>query len=57
MIEINYDMEWIPLKNVKGVSGFFTGTVDEINPWCGGICSHSYHWACLLHSILGSTTQ
>jgi len=29
MIEINFGMEWIPLKNVKGVSGLFTGSVDE----------------------------
>ena len=33
MIEIHFGMEWIPLKNVKGVSGLFTGIVDEINPY------------------------
>ena len=26
-------MKWIPLKNVKGVLGLFTGSVDEINPY------------------------
>jgi len=32
MIEVAIDLEYVPLKQVSGINGFFTGYVDEVKP-------------------------
>jgi len=32
MIEVAFDLEYVPLKNVEGINGYFRGFVDEIKP-------------------------
>jgi len=32
MIEVAIDLEYVPLKQVTGVNGFFAGFVDEVKP-------------------------